>query len=301
MSLKPCHEYLIDYHIDGNSYHQDQYLVPCESDYQEFQKELFLDPLSLETGKDSLNPDDVKWKLLLNKLPHSESNLVAQYLDEKNGVIFTEPVDDKGQFKFHKLPEGKPYIMELKAKDVSLCDKLEVVLVDKDNNQIGTTERDGRCKYTYKKNSDVVIEDPNKNNHVPINNNNSNVKVEPAFYEKHYAYNIKDVAKSEQEFNDFVEKAKAIIDTRGYVILFIEGSASKVPTTTFKTNDKLSRSRTNDAKNRFLEVLQAKGGDPGKVRFKSINSLVQGPAYKNDFMENKAVYEKYQYIKLSAK
>lgn len=310
MSLKPCHEYLIDYHIDGNSYHQDQYLVPCESDYQEFQKELFLNPLSLETENiDTLNPDDLRWQLVMNKLPYNEKGLVAKYLDDKNGVIYTEPIDEKGNFKFHKLPEGKPYIMEVKPKDKGLCEKMEVILVDKNNKQIGVTTRDEKCRYTYKKDSDVVINndpnihsvDPNKVDPNKTDPTNPNIKVEPAFYQKNYEYNMKDVAKSEREFDEFVTKAKEIIDARGYVVISIEGSASKVPTTTFKTNDKLSRSRTNDAKNRFLEALEAKGGDRSKVRYKSINSLVQGPKYKNDFMERKAVYEKYQYIKLWAK
>jgi len=38
-----------------------------------------------------------------------------------------------------------------------------------------------------------------------------------------------------------------------------------------------------------------------KIRYKSVNSMVQGPRYNNDFEENKAAYEKYQYIKIWAK
>lgn len=301
MSLKPCHEYLIDYHIDGNSYHQDQYLVPCESDYQEFQKELFLNPLSL--GVDSIDADsssDLRWKLLLNKIPVKDGDIIVNYLDENGGSLFNESVNEKGEFKFRKIPEGKPTIFEVKGKDVTLCDKLEIVLVDKSGKEIGITRRDEKCKYTYEKFNEVdttgkIKPDTTK----PLNPDK--ITVEPVYFEKYYTYNMKDIEKSEREFEAFIEGIKAIVDKRGYAIVSIEGSASKVPTATFKTNDRLSRSRTSDAKNRIFEALEAKGVNRNKLRFKSINSLVQGPRYNDDFVENKATYEKYQYIKLWAK
>lgn len=298
MSLKPCHEYLIDYQIDGNSYHQDEYLVPCEGDYQEFQKELFLNPLNF--GNDTLANivSDINLQLLYNHLPYKEKDLIADYIDENGNVLFTEPVDQTGKFNFRKLPEGKPYIFEIKSKDSKLCEELEIVLLDKDNKQIGITKRDARCKYTYIKDTDVPIK---VDTTTTVIENNPKIEVEPVSFEKYYTYNMKDIAKSEKLFSDFVDGVVKMIEKRGYATISIEGSASKVPTTTFKTNDKLSRSRTSDARNRLIEAVEAKGVDKKKLKFKSVNSLVQGPRYKNDFMENKAIYEKYQYIKLWAK
>ena len=298
MSLTPCHEYLIDYHIGGSSYAQDQYLVPCESDYQEFSKELFLSPLSLDGNnpEDSTLVSDLKWQLLFNKLPTLQKDIVANYLDEKGNILFSEQVDEKGRFPHHKLPSGIPYIFEIKSPDANLCDKLEVVLLDENQKEIGVTKRDERCRYTYNKIPQNPIDNP------PLNNNDpNNVLTKPAYYEKYYTYNARDIEKSEAMFNKFIEDAAAIAKAKGFVEISIEGSASKVPTTTFKTNDRLSRFRTNDAKTRLMEKLVEKGIDPKKVRFKSINSLVQGPRYNNDFMENKASYEKYQYIKMWAK
>lgn len=298
MQLIPCHEYLIDYHIDGNSYHQDQYLVPCESDYNEYQKELFLD-FSLNSSTDSTLAKDKNWQLLLKKLPVKDQELMANYLDEAGNVLFSESIDNKGQFKFHNLPPGKPYIFEIKGKEAFLCDELEVVLLDDKGKQIGITKRDDRCKYTYTKEETAIVNTPpdTTNN----SNNNTDVQVEPAYYERFYTYNMKDIEKSQNQFNAFIDKSKEIVNKRGYVIILIEGSASKVPTTTFKTNTNLSRQRTNDAKNRVTEALVAAGVDAKKIRFKSLNSLIQGPNYRNDFEQNKSVYEKYQYIKIWAK
>ena len=47
-------------------------------------------------------------------------------VDEKGNVLFTEPVDETGKFKFRKLAEGKPYIFEIQSKDSKLCDELEI-------------------------------------------------------------------------------------------------------------------------------------------------------------------------------
>ena len=168
----------------------------------------------------------------------------------------------------------------------------EIVLLDKNGKQIGVTKRDSKCKYTYHKDTDIKVDTPQVVN---------NIEVTPVSFEKYYTYNMKDIAKSEKLFSDFVDGVAKIIEVRGYATISIEGSASKVPTTMFKTNDKLSRSRTNDARNRLIEALEGKGINSKKLKFKSVNSMVQGPNYKNDFEENKATYEKYQYIKLWAK
>ena len=295
MVLKPCHEYLIDYHIDGNSYHQDEYLVPCESDYQEIQKELFLNALSLNIGIDTTINPDINWLLLLNHVPVKDKEIIANYIDNGGNVLFSEPVDENGQFKFRKLPKNTPYIFEIKHKDAGLCDEMEVVLLDKSGKQIGITKRDKKCQFTYEK---LEIVTPPDTNHVV---ENSTITIEPAYYEKYYIYNSKDIEKSEALFNSFIDKSIEIINKRGYVIISIEGSASKVPTTTFKTNNNLTKQRATDAKSRFVEALEKRGMAKSKIKFKSISSLVQGPAYKNDFVENKTVYEKYQYVKIWAK
>ncbi|MFI5203826.1 MAG: TolB family protein, partial [Flavobacteriales bacterium] len=295
MSLIPCHEYQIDYVINGSLYAQDQYLVPCEADFQEFQKELFLNPLSLENGNvDSTVVDDVHWQILKNGVPLKQQDVIVDYINATGSVLYSELVDEKGQFKFRKLPSNSKYLFKVKSDESTLCDKLEVVLLDAAGKKIGLTTRDENCKYTYQRDETVI----DTTSIIPTV---TNVKVEPALYEKFYNYNMKDIERGEREFDAFVTKVAEMIKVRGWAEISIEGSASQVPTTKFVTNDRLSKFRTSDAKRRLEDALKEKGIPSPKLRYKSVNSLVQGPRYKNDFEENKAAYEKYQYIKIWAK
>jgi len=46
--------------------------------------------------------------------------------------------------------------------------------------------------------------------------------------------------------------------------------------------------------------LKEKGIDASKVTFVKVKSSVGGPQYNIDYLINKAMYEKYQYIKIVA-
>jgi hypothetical protein len=60
----------------------------------------------------------------------------------------------------------------------------------------------------------------------------------------------------------------------------------------------LSKLRSEIAKKMLLDSLAKIGIEKDKVTFVKINTLVQGPKYKGDYLENKAMYEKYQYVKI---
>ena len=48
----------------------------------------------------------------------------------------------------------------------------------------------------------------------------------------------------------------------------------------------------------LLESLAKVGIEKDKVTFVNLSTLVQGPKYKGDYLENKTMYEKYQYVKI---
>lgn len=79
----------------------------------------------------------------------------------------------------------------------------------------------------------------------------------------------------------------------------VEGSASYVPTRTYKNNSDLSAKRANDGKEKLLKELKKRGVDTSKVKFVTENSRVQGPKYEGDF-KNTEKYGKYQYLKMKA-
>jgi tetratricopeptide (TPR) repeat protein len=122
-----------------------------------------------------------------------------------------------------------------------------------------------------------------------------------AMFDKYFGYNEKDIALEEARFQLFMNDIMDKIAKDGSVTVDIEGSASRVPTRTWKTNDILSNNRAQDAKELLMEALDERGIDRSKVRVNSIKGLIQGPRYKGDFETNREVYEQYQYIRIIAR
>jgi hypothetical protein len=110
-----------------------------------------------------------------------------------------------------------------------------------------------------------------------------------------------DIKKADKEYVKFIEGVAEIIKINGKAIIDIEGSASKVPTTTYKTNENLSRLRSEKGKETILASLKAKGVDTSKIVFNEVNSIVKGPEYNDDFIENKKEYGNYQFVRASAR
>ncbi|MBI2966267.1 MAG: PD40 domain-containing protein [Bacteroidetes bacterium] len=121
----------------------------------------------------------------------------------------------------------------------------------------------------------------------------------PELYQQFFGYNVKEIQNSSMEYISFINNLINFISMHGEVSLVIEGSASKVPTTTFKTNQQLARIRSESAKDVLIASLKEKGADEKKIKIK-ILPKVQGPEYKGDPVEGKGNYEKYQYVKIGA-
>ena len=83
---------------------------------------------------------------------------------------------------------------------------------------------------------------------------------------------------------------------REKITINIWSSASYVPTKTFKTNDKLARSRAERIQSELNKYFADKGLSK-KVTVKVVSAIVQGPKYEGDF-ENTAKYHDFQFIEL---
>jgi len=122
-----------------------------------------------------------------------------------------------------------------------------------------------------------------------------------AYFQKYFIYNAKDINESNAEFVDFVTNIAKLVELRGYADIIITSSASKVPTRTWKTNSILTKRRAYDTKRLLEKVFKQKGLKEEQYNFVDINTLITGPEYKNDFLENKSTYEKYQYVRIFVK
>jgi tetratricopeptide (TPR) repeat protein len=121
------------------------------------------------------------------------------------------------------------------------------------------------------------------------------------FYQLNFGYNKHEINSSDADFERMMAAlAECVKNSGGKVSVFMEASASRVPTRTYGSNEKLTRLRVKSAQERILQSLQTKGINPDKIVFSAPEMKVQGPQYNNDAKENAAEYQKYQYIHIRA-
>jgi hypothetical protein len=126
-------------------------------------------------------------------------------------------------------------------------------------------------------------------------------KIGMAEFERYFIYDFHEFERAEGAFLEFINNTKKIIDKKGKAEIFIESSASKVPSTRFKSNQELTKHRFETCKAQILQELKESGYKEDQVKFVTPKTVVQGPEYKGDALTNKAVYEQFQYVKARAK
>lgn len=286
-NLKPCNEYLVEYTQNDETFYETEFEVPCDANYNETNIVLDLDGVRLDGSEEQSSleqPVDVvqdlpqgdtsKWKyrLLVGDKPYLKTGFV-EFMDGAV-VKFDELIDENGYFKYKTLEGGAEPTFVIDVEDPSLCESLSIKLYDENGNVIKETTRNVRCK-------------------------SETVTYEPVVYQKFYGYNLKGVDSDEEMWDTYVSGVIALIEKRGYAKIDIEGSASYVPTRKWKTNDNLSKQRTEDGKEMLMNELKKRKVDTSKVKIGVINSIVQGPKYNKDF-KNTDKYGKFQYLKMKA-
>jgi Tol biopolymer transport system component len=121
-----------------------------------------------------------------------------------------------------------------------------------------------------------------------------------ARFELHFTYNKKEIDGSSKEFRSFIKNLAACIKAGQVVSITVESSASKVPTTSFSTNENLARLRAEAAESQIRAALLREGVRLNQINFTKQSALVQGPEYQNDAMTNRKVYEEHQFIRVRA-
>lgn len=300
--VEPCQTYSVEYVVDDNTIYSRDVEIPCGSAYEEIDFELFLNTLVIDGDnvytlkeKPASNSDalaqTIHWQLLYKDLPYDKENAVVTYLDENGLIKFTEKVGSQGMFKYHEIPGIETYIFGVEVQDDEMCDDMDIILVDKDGKTKGKAVYKNNCRWEYNAEGYEIASDTN---------GSATVQVAPADYTRFYVYNDTGITAQERKWSAFIEQTAKIVELKGSCEITIEGSASKVPTRTYGTNENLSQNRTEAARKNVLKALRKKGVDTSKVKFIALNSLVQGPPYSPGNVRPVAEYERYQYIKIHA-
>jgi hypothetical protein len=115
-------------------------------------------------------------------------------------------------------------------------------------------------------------------------------KRESLEFKQQYDYNQLAQTQNDADLQAFIAKVKAIPNLESYS-LKIESSASKVPTTTFKTNELLTQKRAAAMK----AMLEKELGN--KVKIDVVNCSVNGPIYQKDAQDFQK-YTPFQFVKI---
>jgi hypothetical protein len=126
-------------------------------------------------------------------------------------------------------------------------------------------------------------------------------KVNHLNFEMHFAYNVTETDVTNKAFKEFVANIVELYKQKGVISITIESSASRVPTKTAGGNKELSQTRNNKIRDQLKKALRENGVSEDKIVVTKVKTVVDGPAYKKDYLKNRAEYEKYQYIKVTAK
>lgn len=125
-------------------------------------------------------------------------------------------------------------------------------------------------------------------------------KVDHLNFEMHFKYNVTETDVNGAAFKEFVDNIMELYNKKGTISITITSSASFVPTKAAGGNKELSLARNNKIRDQLKKALKDKGVSEDKMVVTKVKTVVAGPAYKKDYIKNKAEYEKYQYVKVTA-
>ncbi|HWY36246.1 MAG TPA: hypothetical protein VNX68_16490, partial [Nitrosopumilaceae archaeon] len=276
--LKPGQNYVISYQKDGKEFKLEDLPVSDKSAYQEIQREIMLDVVTLNDG--GTNTTDKGQKILLDVIvlraagKHAAvANAVVEII-EKNIKTDSTLTNDLGKADSIALFSGRTY--ELRARQGNY----KSVPVTISTNGIKTSKI---SKTIY-----LQEELANESN-----------ELEQAEFRHYFTYNQKKID-SNPKHTKFLSDLEAKVRAGEKIKVMIHSSASKVPTSQKGGNKLLAQSRAESLKKDIVECLVSKGLSVNSITF-DISSNVAGPEYKGDFLINKKNFEKFQYVEASIK
>lgn len=123
----------------------------------------------------------------------------------------------------------------------------------------------------------------------------------PLRFEHYYGYNNKRLNENHSELKSFIGFIEdQIKEGRESVEIFVESSASKVPTKTYGSNMNLATKRSEGIQEMLKMMIKNNDNLKDKVTVSVSKVSVNGPSYAGD-PNNIAKYAPYQYIKLNVK
>lgn len=214
------------------------------------------------------------------------ANKQINLINSKGDVVKTATTNSAGGFLITKLETLDEYNLTAADPDVNFCSKSKITFKDKKNKVISS------------KNIGSVA--PMAANSSKPEKHEQLAKVHHRKFEMYFKYNIFETDVADEPFKQYIGNLSELYKENGKINFNIVSCASQVPTKKFASNKDLSIARADKMKTQLITALKEKGIDESKINFIKVRSIVGGPTYNADYLTNKAVYEKYQFVKVSA-
>lgn len=267
----------------------------------------------------------------LNKLSAIDITDTTELLSMKGKILknFTEGIehielilaDNKGKdiqrgktgvygtFRFEKLFPDNNYTIKFTEGDPLLAGLKKVYLADETGRILKEIDIEKK-KFAFKNlPADLSQLTEIKNIHIPTAKDTlTAIKISPVKitddsnfdFVVYFPYNKKEIDISVSSFVSLMDKVEKTIQKKGVAQIIIAASSSTVPTQSYPSNEALAQERANEIKDKVRASLSLKNLDPAKIQYE-INAKVQGPTYKNDAIQNRKEYEKWQFVKVIVK
>lgn len=277
MILPPGKTYVFSYLTEGNEFYREVVLPEYKQAYQEIRKEVKLKP---KTTNPTPNAESPCLELILNltvvdakdgNKPIPNAKITVKSSTESKTIF----ADEQGSYKGYRLKQEEDY--EVFAVNGNLISEPKTVTT---KGLKTSTELNEQLVITGDRTVPVIVEAP-----------------KPAKFIFYFKYNQNKLEES-VNFQAFMDSVYKYANYKGVMDLSIHSSASQVPTKTFKTNEKLAETRAQKTLDIVKKNLAEKGFDKSNITLKRLSAVVDGPDYKNDFEENKAQYELYQFVEI---
>ncbi|HEX8517714.1 MAG TPA: hypothetical protein VF868_16060 [Bacteroidia bacterium] len=312
--IPPNSNYTLSYQQDGEEFYSELMEVPADAAYQEINREVklkgvnFGQPVNINT-KDTaqtITNNEIAYISVGGRLFDKQNNpmniMKVNLMNSEGQIVKTTTSDALGWFLFSELPPNENYVVGLDESDTEIGKKSFAEFKDAKGNVLKTKSL-GTGKYQLASgNTSVKFKMKDK----PSNQGGSNTvpreqlaSVDKENFKMNFKYNITEIDVTDEPFRKFIDNLMELYKTNGIVNIRIESSASTVPTRAFASNKDLAIARAEKGKEQIITALKEKGADPSKIKIASIKSQVGGPQYTIDYLQNKAKYEQYQYIKAS--
>lgn len=272
-----------------------------------------------DNKKDQVFVTNALGLLTINNKPVKGANV--RLLEADKTLISETVTDEVGSFNFYNITTDKVYYIEFDKVDGEYPKSTEIILTNSNGEPMPfEIIKPGLFKFTPIVKSNIGLAyklDANGNRvyETKFYNLEARDGIEYpesyptaaelegviVYFQKFFTYNVKDINENNKQFLFFANDIAELVSQRGYADIIITSSASKVPTKTWKKNSIISAKRAYDTKALLERVMLKRGLQPSQYNFVDINTLITGPEYKGDYLTNKKVYEKFQYVRVFVK